>query len=440
MNKHLSIFLILLSILFLTAQTLFPAVKPTATHVSIVQVEGAITPVVFRIISNAIDKAKENGSQCLIIQLDTPGGLEKSMRSIVQKMLNSEIPVVVYVSPTGARAASAGVFITLAAHIAVMAPATNIGAAHPVAIGTEKADKEMIKKITNDAAAFIKSIAVEKGRNVEWAENAVRKSISATEKEALKLGVIDLISESVSDLLQKIDGRKVKIGNTTKILSAKNAEIKRIEVGFRDRFLNTISDPNIAYILMMLGILGLFFELANPGVILPGVIGGICLILAFFAFQSLPINYAGLLLILFGLILLIAEIKVISHGVLTIGGVISLILGSIMLIEAPEPDLRVSWTVILPVIATTVAFFMFAIGAGIRAQMKKPTTGIDGLIDGTGEARTDINPYGQVFINGEIWKALSEAGEIKKGEKVKVIKIDSLTLIVERVSNQKKED
>jgi membrane-bound serine protease (ClpP class) len=270
----------------------------------------------------AIDRAKAEGAEALIILLDTPGGLERSMRSIVQKMLNADVPVVVYVSPTGARAASAGAFITLAAHVAAMAPATNIGAAHPVAVGGGQIDKEVSKKIENDAAAFARTIATERGRNADWAEKTVRVSVSATEREAVKLKVVDLIAENLSDLLTKIDGRSVKVRKETVTLTTKDAPVTKVKIGWPDRFLNVITDPNIAYILMMLGMLGLFFELSNPGAILPGVIGGISLILAFFAFQSLPINYAGLLLILFGIVLLLAEIKVVSHGILTIWGTI----------------------------------------------------------------------------------------------------------------------
>ncbi|OGL00816.1 MAG: hypothetical protein A3D33_16600, partial [Candidatus Rokubacteria bacterium RIFCSPHIGHO2_02_FULL_73_26] len=306
-----------------------------AGFVARLDIDGVINPVTLRLVGVAIERAEAEGAQALLIQLDTPGGLERSMRGIVQRILNARIPVIVYVAPTGARAASAGVFITMAAHVAAMAPATNIGAASPVALGGG-ADKTMMKKIENDAAAFIRSVALERGRNADWAEKAVRQAVSITEREAVKLKVVDLIADSVPDLLAKIDGRTVKTVAGTVTLATRGARVKAIEIGFRDRFLNVITDPNVAYILMMLGMLGLFFELSNPGVILPGVVGGISLILAFFAFQSLPINYAGLLLILFGIVLFIAEIKVVSHGVLAIGGTISMALGSMMLFETPE--------------------------------------------------------------------------------------------------------
>ncbi len=403
-----------------------------ASTVSTIQIDGVISPVTLRLVSGAIDRAKAEGAEALVILLDTPGGLERSMRSVVQKMLNSDVPVVVYVSPTGARAASAGAFITLAAHVAAMAPATNIGAAHPVAAGGGQLDKDSMKKIENDAAAFIRTIALERGRNVEWAEQAVRKSVSVTEREALKLKIIDLVADSLPDLFQKIDGMKPKTASGTKTLKTAGATVKAYEVGFRDKFLGLITDPNIAYILLMLGMLGLFFELANPGVILPGVIGGISLILAFFAFQSLPINYAGLLLILFGIILLIAEIKVVSHGILTIGGVISMIFGSLMLVEAPEADLRVSWKVIIPTVATTAGIFFFALTAGIRALHRRPTTGSQGLVGQVGVARSPLAPTGNVFVQGELWRAIADGAEVREGDRVTVVGVESLTLRVRK--------
>src|SRR3989449_3880738 len=353
---------VLVSLLLATlAPTCAWAVRP----VSAIDIDGAITPITVRLLAAAIERAQADGSQALVVQLNTPGGLERSMRSMVQSILNSEIPVIVYVAPTGARAASAGVFVTMAAHVAAMAPATNIGAAHPVAVGGQM-DKETVKKVENDAAAFARTIATERGRNVEWAEKAVRSSVSATEREAVKLKVVDLIADSVPDLLAKVDGREVKTIKGAVTLTTRDAPVKRIEVRFRDRFLALISDPNVAYILMMMGMLGIFFDLSNPGAILPGVIGGISLILAFFAFQSLPINWAGLLLILFGVVLLIVEIKVVSHGILTIGGVISMVLGSIMLYDVPDSTLSISWFVIIPTVGTTAGLLCFSASAGGR--------------------------------------------------------------------------
>ena len=402
-----------------------------AAPVSLIDFDSAITPVTVRLLDTAIERARAEGAQALIVQLNTPGGLERSMRSMVQSILKSDVPVIVYVAPTGARAASAGVFITMAAHIAAMAPATNIGAAHPVAVGGQM-DKEMVKKVENDAAAFVRSIATERGRNVEWAEQAVRSSVSATEREAVKLKVVDLIAESVPDLLAKIDGRVVKTSKGPVTLATKEAVVKPIEVRFRDRFLALITDPNVAYILMMVGMLGIFFELSNPGVILPGVLGGISLILAFFAFQSLPINWAGLLLILFGLALLIAEIKIVSHGVLTIGGVVSMLLGSLMLYDAPETGLRISWFVIIPTVGTTAGLVIVAVSAGLRALYRPASTGAGGMVGQVGVVQRALDPEGQVLIDGELWRAVASDGPVPPGESVEVARMDGLTLTVTR--------
>ena len=385
-----------------------------------------------RLLASAIDRAQAEGSQALIVQLNTPGGLERSMRSMVQSILGSPIPVIVYVAPAGARAASAGVFITMAAHVAAMAPATNIGAAHPVAVGGG-GDKEMIKKVENDAAAFARTIATERGRNAEWAEKAVRSSVSATEREAVKLKIVDLVAESVPDLLAKIDGRTVKTVARPGHARHRDASVQTIEVRFRDRFLALISDPNIAYLLMMAGMLGIFFELSNPGAILPGVIGGICLILAFYAFQSLPVNWAGLLLLLFGVVLLIAEIKVVSHGVLAIGGVVAMLIGSLMLYDTPETTgIRLSWYVMIPAVGTTAALVFFAVSMGVRALYRPSVTGESAMVGRLGVARSALAPEGQVMIDGELWRAVSQDGAVAAGEPVKVAAIDGLTLKVTR--------
>ena len=401
--------------------------------VSVIAVDGAISPITVRLLDGAIERARLDGSQALVVELDTPGGLERSMRSMVQSILNSRVPVIVYVAPTGARAASAGVFITMAAHVAAMAPATNIGAAHPVAVGGQM-DKEMVKKVENDAAAFARTIATERGRSVEWAEKAVRSSVSATEREAVKLRVVDLVAESVPDLLAKVDGRVVKTPGGPVTLHTAGAPVKRIEVRFRDRFLALITDPNVAYILMMVGMLGIFFELSTPGAVLPGVLGGISLILAFFAFQSLPINWAGLLLILFGLILLVVEIKVASHGVLTVGGIVSMVLGSLMLFDAPESDLRISWLVIIPTVAATAGVVVFAVSAGLRALYRPASTGANAMVGHTGVVRTAIDPEGQVLVDGELWRAVAADGPVPAGERVQIVEVDGLTLKVSRAN------
>ncbi len=411
--------------------------------VYVIKVEGTINPATAEYISSSIKKATEEGAECLVIELDTPGGLLESTRSIVKSILSAEIPVVVFVYPSGARAGSAGVFITLSAHIAVMAPGTNIGAAHPVGIGgMGDTSKVMEQKITNDAAAFVRTIAEKRNRNVKWAERAVRESISSTETEALKDSVIDLIAKDLKDLLDKIDGRKVQINSEEKILRTKDAKVKFVEMNWREKLLALISDPNIAYILLLLGIYGILFELYNPGAIFPGVIGAVCLILAFYSLQALPINYAGLALIVLGIILLLLEIKIVSNGLLTIGGAISLLLGSIMLINSPFELMQISLTVIITAVALTVLFFIFAIGMALKAQRRKPTTGKEALVGERGIALTKFKPAsngwatGQVRVHGEIWKAISQDA-INPNEEIVVKGVEGLTLKVEKVDKQK---
>ena len=403
-------------------------VAAAAQGVATIQIDGVISPVTLRLVEMALTRAQADKAHALVIQLDTPGGLERSMRAICQRLLNAEIPVIVWVGPTGARAASAGVFITLAANVAAMAPATNIGAAHPVAVGGG-VDKESMRKIENDAAAFVRTIAVERGRDADWAEKAVRESVSITEREALKLRVIDVIADSIPDLLTKIDGRTVKTSKGTVTLATKGAVAKPIAIGLRDRFLNVITDPNVAYVLMMLGTLGLIFELSNPGAVLPGVVGGISLILAFFAFQSLPINFAGMLLILFAIVLFIAEVKVVSHGVLAIGGVVAMALGSLMLYDEPEAGFRVSWLVIIPTVAVTAGIFIFALTAGVRALTRRPQLGAEALVGATGTAFGALAGEGQIKLQGEIWRAVTDR-PIPDGTPVRVIGVDGLTLRV----------
>jgi len=404
-------------------------------EVMVITVNGVINPVSSEFIGKSIRKANEKKVEALVIELDTPGGLDTSMRNIVKEIIGSGVPVIVYVSPSGSRAASAGVFITLAAHIAAMAPGTNIGAAHPVGIG-EKMDKTMAEKATNDAAAYIRSLAERRGKNAKWAEDAVRKSISATEVEAIKENITDLITKDLNSLLSDINGRKVQTVFGEKVLSTANAVVVREETGIRHTILNLISDPNIAYILMLLGFYGLFFELTNPGALFPGVIGGICIILAFYAFQTLPVNYAGLLLIILAIILFILEVKIISHGVLTIGGIIAMIIGSLMLFESPAPFMKLSLAVILPAVITTTLFFTAMFSLALKAHKRKPVTGSEGLIGTEGVAYTDITKQGgMVLLHGEHWAAYSD-DPLSKGEhiivealsglKVKVKKVDSM--------------
>jgi membrane-bound serine protease (ClpP class) len=401
--------------------------------VVVITLDGAINPAAVDYIQYGIEQALEHKSECLVIQLNTPGGLLESTRSIVTSILQSKVPVIVYVYPPGSRSASAGVFITMAANIAAMAPGTNIGAAHPVSLQSQM-DSVMTEKVTNDAAAFIRTISEKRNRNVKWAEDAVRKSISITETEALREKVIDLIAPNTKDLLKQVNGREVQVTSGTKILNTENAEIISVEMSFQQKLLSILSDPNIAYILLMLGFYGLLFELYSPGLIFPGVVGVICLLLAFYSMQTLPINYAGLALIIFAIILFVLEIKIISHGLLTVGGIISLILGSLMLIKT-EPGMdviTVSWEVILLIVILTVLFFTIALGLGIKAQRRKTTTGKEGLINETGETITDLTPDGMIKIHGEIWKAESVEGTINNGSKIIVTAVSDLKLLVKK--------
>lgn len=429
-RKIVSFIIIIVSAVMLSLNTSY-STENKKPEVLVITVNGVINPVAAEHISKSIKKASEINAEALIIELDTPGGLDTSMRSIVKDISASDVPIVVYVSPSGARAASAGVFITIAGHIAAMSPGTNIGAAHPVAIG-EKMDKAVLEKAVNDAVAYIKSIAEQRGRNAQWAEDAVRKSVSATETEALKNNVIDLIAKDINELLAKIDGKKIKTIKQEKTLKTANASIIRDEMGLRQKILNFISDPNVAYLLMLLGFYGIFFELTNPGTIFPGVIGAICLILAFYSFQTLPVNYAGLLLILVGLILFLLEVMVTSYGLLTIAGIASLALGSLMLFESPLPFLRVSLSIIIPAALFTALFFVFTFRLAYKAHKRKPVTGIDGLIGMEGIAKTDITPSGgMVIVHGEYWSAYSDE-VIQKDEKILVSAVEGLKVKVKK--------
>jgi membrane-bound serine protease (ClpP class) len=450
-------------------------------------VDGPISPVSADYIQKQVERAQNEGLDLVILQLDTPGGLMTSTRQIVKVLLGSEVPIAVHVAPPGARAASAGVFITMSAHVAAMAPGTNIGAAHPVNIGggnplspkketpeedpstgsgqgnkeegekgkgeeekktegesggegegeekpAESDESVMGQKVLNDTVAFARSIAEKQGRNADWAESAVRQSVSVTETKALELNVIDLIAEDVDDLLAAIDGMSIKISGEEVVLAVAGGEVVERPMGWRYRVLGALSDPNVAYILMMLGIYGLFFELANPGVILPGVLGGIFLILAFFSFQVLPINYAGFLLILVAVILFILEVKVVSYGMLSVGGIASLFLGSIMLFDTAEPYYRLSLTLVAAVTAFTALFFVVGLGLAIRVQRKRPTTGAEGLIGEEGVVTASLTPEGTVKVRGEIWKAVSE-GNIETGSKVKVKAVKGMVVKVEEIMN-----
>ena len=429
--------------LLVVTMLLFPAEGyAQQSEVRVITIDGVISPVTAEYVSSEIREAEETGSEVLVIRLDTPGGLMNSMRSIVKSELNADLPVIIYVSPSGAQCASAGVFISYAAHIFAMAPGTNVGSASPVTLGggtpgsgtqDTTQSETMMRKVVNDAVAQLKSIAEQRGRNAEWAEKAVREAVNITEQEALELNVIDYIAPDLDSLLTLVNGDSVSIESGTHVLKTQNARIVEREKGLRLKILDILSHPNVAYILMILGFYGLFFELSNPGAIFPGVVGAICLILAFFAFQVLPINYAGVALIILAIILFIAETQVPSFGLLTAGGVISMILGSIMLIDTPEPFFRVTWTVIIPVVITTVLFFVFALSMAFRAQRARPTTGVEGLTGEIGTAETPIHHTGTVAVHGETWTAFSEK-PIPAGSRVKVKRISQMKLEVEPVS------
>ncbi len=404
----------------------------TVPPIHVLSVADVINPVSSEYITESLKAAIQQGAQALIIQLDTPGGLDKSMRLIIKEMLNSPIPVIVYVAPSGSRAASAGTFITLAAHVAAMAPGTNIGAAHPVAVGSGEMGKEMAEKVTNDAAAYIKSIAEQRGRNVEWAEKAVRESISASETEALQHKLIDVIAVDLNDLLRQLNGRKITMPAGERTLRTEGAALQHVEMSLRQRLLSMLADPNVAYMLLMLGTAGLFFEIATPGVVLPGVIGGISLLLGLYALQLLPVNYAGLGLIVLALILFIAEIKVTSYGALTIGGIIAMILGALMLFDAPPPLPGLSLWVVVPSTLLVAAFFVFLVGAALRILSERPYSGREGLLQKAGVALTPIDQkQGKVFGAGERWDAHSEE-PIEPGVDVEVLQLDGMTLRVKK--------
>lgn len=399
----------------------------------ILDLEGPINPGTAAFLTHGIELAEERAAKLVVVRLDTPGGLASSMRDMVKAIMNSSVPIVVYVSPGGAGAASAGVLVTIAAHVAAMAPGTNIGAAHPVGAGGKEIDKTMSEKVVNDMASYGRGIAKEKGRNAEWVELAVRESVSITAEEALNKHVIDLIATDLDDLMKKLDGREITLQKGKVTLRTKDLAMKYHRPGFRDRILKTISDPNIAYILMMIGLAGLYFELSNPGAIFPGVIGGISLVLAFYAFQTLPVNYAGLLLIALAIIFFIAEIKIASFGLLSVGGIISLTLGSIMLFE----DVRVSLRLIAPTIILVGGFFIVVSTLAFRAYRSQPRLGMEGIVGETGRVRKAIDPEGLVFVHGEYWRAVS-TDKIEEGEEVEVESVQGLVLRVRRVSGKQR--
>ncbi len=405
-----------------------------------ITIDGPINPVIAEYILTAIDRAEEEKFHAIIIRMDTPGGLLESTRLITKRMLAAKVPVIVYVAPEGARAASAGVFISYAAHLVAMAPSTNIGAAHPVQAvgmgGQDSTQTTMMEKVTNDAVAQMRSMAEKRGRNPDWVEKAIRESVSITAKEALELNVINFIVPDTDSLLAAMDGVTVETQSGEITLDTRGKKIVDQPMTTRQKILYQLSNPNLAFILLMLGFYGLFFELYNPGSIFPGVIGAISMILFLYSMQVLPVNYAGLALIFVAIILFILEVKITSFGLLTIGGLISMIIGALMLFESPDgissPFLEISMKVILTVAIASAAFFFFAFSLALRAWRAKVTTGKEGMIGETGIARSKIDPEGRVLVHGELWSAWSEE-KIAKGERVKVVEMDGLRIKVAKV-------
>lgn len=404
-----------------------PGQASTGSDAFIIELEGPINPGIATYVTRGLEEAQSQGAMLAVIRLDTPGGLGSSMRTIVKAILNSSVPVIVYVAPSGAGAASAGVMITVAGHIAAMAPGTNIGAAHPVSAGGKDIGGAMSEKVVNDMASYGRGIAEDKGRNGKWVEKAIRESVSITADEALKINVIDLVAKDMDELFRLVDGREIDLTTGKIIIRTAELRTEYFRPGFRDRVLKTISDPNIAYILMMIGLAGLYFELSHPGAILPGVVGGISLILAFYSMQTLPVNYAGLLLILLGIIFFIAEIKVTSYGMLSVGGLIALTIGSIMLFE----DVGVSLELLLPTVILVGGFFVVVAGLAFKAYRSKPRSGSEGLLGELGVVKEAIDPEGLVFVHGEYWRARATE-KLEPGENIEVEGIHGLILKVRK--------
>ena len=397
-----------------------------------IRLDGPVSPVMVEALDHALDRAEREEYRALVVEIDTPGGLESSMRGIVKRMLSTDVPVLTWIAPSGARAASAGVFITMAGDIAAMAPGTNIGAATPVNLQGPM-DSTLARKATSDAAAFARTVAAQRGRNAVWAERAVREAVAASEAEAVKLEVVDFVAATLPELLAKADGRTWKRGERERVLEVRGLPTDRIEPGFRQRLLAVLADPNVAYVLLLLGFYGLLFELQNPGAILPGVVGGICLILAFFSLSTLSVNYAGVALIALAIVFFVAELKVASHGLLAAGGVISLLLGSLFLFQAET--VGVSIGLIDGATLATTLFFVFIVGAGLRAQRRKVLTGSEGLLGSHGIVIERLAPNGWIRIGDERWSARSDAA-VDVGAEVEITGVDRLTLRVRPVAKE----
>ena len=406
------------------------------TVINVHQVEGIINPVVVEYMTDSIRRAEEAKDVAVIFQLDTPGGLVDSTREIVKALLNANVPTVVYVAPSGARAASAGTFITMAAHIAAMAPGTNIGAAHPVSGEGKDIEGDMRQKAENDLAAFARSIAEKRRRSAEWAEKAVRESVAVTESEAREQGVIDVIAEDIPDLVKQLDGRQVSLAHGAVTLHTAGATVRVQQMTWRQRLLAALSHPQIALMLLSLGSIGLLVELYNPGLIFPGVVGALALLLAFYSLQTLPINYTGLLLIGLGMVMFILEIKVTSFGMLFLGGVVAMSLGALMLIDSPEEYLHIPLSTIVLVVGTTAGLFLFVVGAAVRSVGRKPVSGQEGMLGAIGTAKERLDPTGTVFVQGTLWSARSTV-PIEAGATVRVVRVEGLKLTVEQVTEER---
>jgi membrane-bound serine protease (ClpP class) len=398
-------------------------------RVLVTRLDGPVSPISAEALRAAVDRAEREGYAALVIEIDTPGGLETSMRDMVKRMLASDVPIITWVAPGGSRAASAGVFVTMAGDVAAMAPGTNIGAATPVNMQGPM-DSTLARKAASDAAAFARSVAAQRGRSVEWAERAVREAVAASETEAVELRVVDFVAASLTELLEKADGRTWRRGEERRVLAVRALPVERIKPSFRQRILAILTDPSVAYILMLLGFYGLLFELQNPGAILPGVVGLICLILALLAFSTLPVNYAGVALIVLAVVFFIAEIKIMSHGVLAAGGIVSMLLGSVILFEGE--GVRLPWTLIGGATAITATFFLFIIGAGLKAQRREVRIGASTLLGARAEVVTALAPEGMVRLGGELWRAVAET-ELPVGSEVEVTDVNNLTLRVRPV-------
>jgi membrane-bound serine protease (ClpP class) len=425
-TKHLLLWLwFFLSLAWSAGDTLLAQSR----SVYVLPAVGSINPGLAEFIVDGIHTAEKDKALALVIELDTPGGLDSSMRAINQAIINAKVPVIVYVYPKGARAASAGMFITMAADVAAMAPGTNIGAAHPVSVGMGKMDKVMGEKVVNDMAAYARSLATERGRNADWAEKAVRQSVSIDAKQAQKLKVVDLLADDLEDLLAQVNGREVRVDKEKVTLKTLGVPVKTLSESLRTRILKHIADPNIAFILMLIGMAGLYFELAHPGAVLPGVVGALSLLLAFYAFQTLPVNFIGLLLILLAFILFFLEIYITSYGLLSVGGIVSLLLGSLMLFQQGEAGMGIAWSVLIPAVLVISLFFLTVAGLVVRSQMRRTLTGDAGMVGEQGEAYTDLKPEGQVFVRGEYWQAVSDK-PLVAGDAVEVVKVVGLKLYV----------